>query len=276
MKSFKNKTVVITGAGSGMGRAYALAFAKLGARLAIADVDITGLEETKARLGALPHGGIYIDKLDVGNRDAVFNFSKNVKKALGNAHVIINNAGVGGAGMPTWCVSPEQYERTMQINFFGVVYGTQAFLPQIIENNEGAIVNVSSIFGLVGTPDSSDYCASKFAVRGFTESLMVELQDSPISVHLVHPGGINTNIVKGVEGGEAFAKKYLKTSADDIVQFVIKGIKAGKPRLVYGHQAFVTWLLSWSVPLKFRNCFLRREMKDLRDPEFYSEIKSRS
>ncbi|MEH6345038.1 MAG: SDR family oxidoreductase [Bermanella sp.] len=274
MKQFKNKVVVITGAGSGMGRAYALAFAKLGSKIAISDVDTVGLKETQAMVEALPHNGIYSEQLDVGQKDAIFTFAKKVKKALGNTHVVINNAGVGGGGVPTWSMSPEQYERTMRINLFGVIYGTQAFLPQMIENNEGAVINVSSIFGLVGTPDSSDYCAAKFAVRGFTESLMVELQESPISVHLVHPGGVKTNIVKDVEGGEEFSKKYLKTSPDDIAQYVIKCIKSGKPRIVCGNQSSIVWLISWAIPLKWRNLFLHMNMKDLINPVHYKLIKN--
>jgi len=276
MKQFKNKVVVITGAGSGMGRAYALEFSKLGARIAISDIDTKGLKETQAQMESLPHGGIYSEQLDMGQKDAIFAFAKNVKQALGNAHILINNAGIGGAGVPTWCMNPEQYERVLRINLFGVVYGTQAFLPQLITNNEGAIVNVSSTFGLVGTPNSSDYCASKFAVRGFTESLMVELQESPISVHLLHPGGINTNIAKDIEGGDEFSKKYLKTSPTDVALYVIKCIKSGKPRIVCGHQSKITWLISWALPLSWRNRFLRSEFQDLLNPVHYKLIKTKS
>ena len=245
MKDFKNKTVAITGAGSGMGRAYAIEFARLGSKVAITDIDAEGLAETRSLVEKLPHNGLYSEALDVGQRDAIFTFADNVKNALGNTHVIINNAGIGGGGVPVWAMAPDQYERTLQVNFFAVVYGTQAFLPQLLENREGAVVNVSSVFGLVGTPNASDYCASKFAVRGFTESLMVELEDSPISVHLVHPGGIKTNIAKGVEGGEEFTRKYLKTDPADIVRYVIRGIRNGKQRLVYGHQSSMLWLASW-------------------------------
>ena len=204
MKNFNNKVVVITGAGSGMGRAYALEFARLGARLALNDFDATGLTETLAMLPGLPTDSVHSQVFDVGDKTAMHDFAAAVQARLGNAHVVINNAGISGGGLPVWLKDDAAYARTMQVNFFGVVYGTRAFLPQLLANGEGAIINVSSVFGLVGTPDTSDYCASKFAVRGFTESLMVELQQSPISVHLVHPGGVRTNIAKDVEGGEAF------------------------------------------------------------------------
>lgn len=194
MKDFRDKTVVITGAGSGMGRAYALEFAKLGARLALNDYDAQGLDGTLALLKDVPSLRTVRGVFDVSDRAAMERFADEVKATLGNAHVVINNAGIEGSGRPTWATPLAGYERVMRINFYGVLHGSQVFLPQLLANGEGALVNVSSIFGLIGTPSNSDYCASKFAVRGFTEALMVELHDSPVSVHLVHPGGIATNI----------------------------------------------------------------------------------
>ncbi|GGY85324.1 SDR family NAD(P)-dependent oxidoreductase [Marinobacter zhanjiangensis] len=273
MKQFTDKVVVITGAGSGMGRGYALAFARLGAKLALNDYDREGLEETGTLVRALSDKALLTDVFDVGSRGHMYDFATRVKAEMGNASVIINNAGVSGEGLPTWGLSDDSYERVMQINFFGVLYGTRAFLPQLLASDEGAVVNVSSIFGLVGTPNSSDYCASKFAVRGFTESLMVELEESPISVHLVHPGGIRTNIAKGAVKGEEFADKYLKTEPDDIVEQVIRCIRSGKQRLVYGHQARRIWLASWAMSLEKRNRLLFREMQDMMDPEHYSILR---
>jgi butyryl-CoA dehydrogenase len=272
MKSFDNKIVVITGAGSGMGRAYAIEFARLGAKLAITDYDAQGLAGTQAFLDHLPHKGMYSETLDISDKAAVYGFANAVKTELGGAHVLINNAGIGGGGMPVWQMSPEQITQTMNVNFFGVVHGTQAFLPQLIKNNEGAIVNVSSVFGLIGTPNASDYCASKFAVRGYSESLMVELESSPISVHLVHPGGVKTNIAKETEGGSEFEKKYLKTPPEYIARLVIEGIKQGQQRIVCGHQSKSISLLSWLLPLKWRNKYLYREMKDLLNQDHYEAL----
>jgi butyryl-CoA dehydrogenase len=170
----------------------------------------------------------------------------------------------------------QTYERTLRINFFGVVYGTRAFLPQLLANGEGAVVNVSSVFGLVGTPNSSDYCASKFAVRGFTESLMVELQESPLSVHLVHPGGIRTNIAKGAPNGEEFTRKFLKTAPEDVAREVIQCIRSGKQRIVLGHQSSRLWLISWAMSLEQRNRLLYRMLKGLLEPRLYERVRRRA
>ena len=276
MNNFENKVVVITGAGSGMGRAYALEFARLGAKLALMDYDEEGLNGTKAFLDHMPHQGVYSDVFDISDETKIFQFADKVKAELGSAHVIINNAGIGGGGLPAWSTETSQYRKTFDINFFGVVFGTQAFLHQLIENNEGAIVNVSSIFGLVGTPSASDYCASKFAVRGFTESLMVELEDSPISVHLVHPGGVKTDIAKDTDGGEEFTEKYLKTPPEHIARIVIDGIKTGKQRIVCGHQSTSISVMSWAIPLKWRNRYLHKEMNDMLDQEQYKLLKQQA
>lgn len=268
MKNFKNKVVVITGAGSGMGRAYALEFAKLGAKLALNDFDAKALAETLALLAGRGTTTVYSEVFDVSDRDVMHGFAARVQAELGNAHVIINNAGIEGSAKPLWATDDASYERVMRINFFGVVHGTKAFLPQLIANGEGAVVNVSSIFGLIGTPNHSDYCASKFAVRGFTEAFMVEMQESPVSVHLVHPGGIATNIARG-DGAQAFAKHYLTTPPEDIVRHVIKCIGRKKPKIVYGKDSFKTWLGSNFVPLKLLNRIIWQEMKSVIDRKDY-------
>jgi butyryl-CoA dehydrogenase len=273
LKDFNDKVIVITGAGSGMGRSYALEFARLGAKLALNDFDPEGLAETVRQLQGTPAKAVFSKAFDVGDKQAMNSFATQVKRKLGNVHVIINNAGVGGGGMPVWAMDDQSYERTLQINFFGVVYGTRAFLPQLLANGEGAVVNISSVFGLVGTPNASDYCASKFAVRGFTESLMVEMQESPISVHLVHPGGINTNIAKASPNGEEFTRKFLKTDPADVVREVIQCIRSGKQRLVVGHQSLPLWLLSWGVSLERRNRLLYAQLKDLLDPKIYAAVR---
>lgn len=268
MKQFNNKVVVITGAASGMGREYALEFARLGALVAITDVNEKALAETHAMVQKITDKYTCCAAMNIASQEEVIAFSETVKNKLGNAHVIINNAGIGGGGAPVWAQSMDQFQLTMDVNFFSVVNVTKAFLPQLLTNQEGAVVNVSSVFGLIGTPGTSDYCASKFAVRGFSESLMVELADTPISVHLVHPGGIKTNIAKDSKNGAEFEEKYLKTSPLTAVRIVIEGIKTGKQRMVFGHQSSLLRLLTL-FPLKLRNWILHREMSDLRDPEHY-------
>ena len=275
MKQFKDKVVVITGAGSGMGRAYAMAFGQLGAKLALNDFDAKGLNDTLALLQAQGRTTVVSQAFDVSNKEAMYAFASHVQQQLGNAHVIINNAGIEGSTQPTWQTDERDYERIMQINFFGVLYGTKAFLPQLLANNEGAVVNISSIFGLVGTPNSSDYCASKFAVRGFTESLMVELEQSPVSVHLVHPGGIATHIARKASG-QAFAKRYLKTSPDAIAQHVIRAIGQKKVKIVFGHGALKTWLGATLLPLRWFNFLAWHELKHTIDLAAYKVLSKRS
>lgn len=268
MKKFKGKIVVVTGAGSGMGRAYALQFAKLGARLALNDYDAQALDETLALLKDVPGLRTVCGVFDVSDRAAMERFAAEVQATLGNAHVVINNAGIEGSGRPMWATPLASYERVMRINFYGVVHGSQVFLPQLLANGEGALVNVSSIFGLIGTPSNSGYCASKFAVRGFTEALMVELQDSPVSVHLVHPGGIATNIARA-EHVQAFKQKYLSTPPDEIVRHVIRGICRGTPKIVYGKDSFKTWLGANLLPLRWLNPIIWRDMAPVLDARDY-------
>lgn len=268
MKNFRNKVVVVTGAGSGMGRAYAVEFAKLGARLALNDYDAASLAETVALIAGTPGIAIHSAAFDVSNRRAMEAFAADVQAQLGNAHVIINNAGIAGAGKPVWATPVETIERVMRINFYGVVHGTQVFLPQLVANGEGAVVNVSSIFGLIGPPNHGDYCASKFAVRGFTEALMTELQESPISVHLVHPGGIATNIASAPQH-RAFSTKYLSTPPEAIVRHVIRGIQNGRPKMVFGKDSLKTWLGANLVPLRLLNPIVWRDLRGVIDRSDY-------
>ncbi len=269
MRNFENKIVVVTGAGSGMGRAYAVEFAKLGAQLALNDYNAETLAETVEIVRQMGVNKVYAEAFDVSKKEPFYAFAAAVEENLGAAHVVINNAGIEGATAPVWATDEADYERVMGINFFGVVYGTRAFLPQLQANGEGAIVNVSSIFGLVGTPNSSDYCASKFAVRGFTEALMVELQESPINAFLVHPGGIATNIGADKPAADAFRARYLTTPPEKIVRFVIASIRKKRFKIVYGKDSFKTWLGSNFVPLGLLNRIIWREMKSVTDLSAY-------
>lgn len=272
MKNFKDKVVVITGAASGMGRAYALMFGKLGSKVAICDYDNKGLQETAEMTRKTGCKAVLARQVDVSKKEQVYAFAEEVKSTLGNAHVIINNAGISGEGLPVWLNPDDVIERVMAINFWGVVHGTKAFLPQLMENGEGAVVNVSSIFGLVGTPSNSDYCASKFAVRGFTESLGVELSSSKIQVHLVHPGGINTNIANKEEHAE-FAKKFLTTPPEEIVEYVRKCIEKNEPRIVYGNNAARVWYGARFVPFKVLKHVLWQQMGKTLNPAHYKAVR---
>lgn len=268
MKDFRQKVVVVTGAGSGMGRAYALAFAKAGALLALNDHDDGALQETARLLQSEGHTDVLLQAFDVGHRAAMDAFAHAVKQRFGGAHVVINNAGIEGSAQPAWLTTAEEYERIMRINFFGVLNGTLAFLPQLQARGEGAVVNVSSIMGLIGSPSQSDYCASKFAVRGFTEALMVELHDSPISVHLVHPGGVATNIARK-PSSQAFAKRYLTTPPEEVARRVMKGILKGQPKIICGQDAFKTWVGSNLLPHRWLTAIVWHEIKGTLDAKAY-------
>ena len=196
MKDFNDRVAAITGAGSGIGRALANALARRGAHVALSDIDDSGLAETAAQCEGF---GVEItsDHLDVADRDAVYAWADRVVTLHGRVNLIVNNAGVA-LGATVESMSYEDFEWLMRIDFWGVVYGTKAFLPYLKQSGEGHVVNLSSVFGLISVPSQSAYNAAKFAVRGFTDTLRMELEieDANVSVTTVHPGGIKTNIAR--------------------------------------------------------------------------------
>ena len=193
MSCFAGKVAVITGAGSGIGRALAQQLAAKGARLALSDVNAAGLEETMVSLPAGCDARSYA--LDVSNRRAVFDHADAVQRDFGTAHFVINNAGVTVVGTIAH-LTIEEIEWQLGINLWGVIYGTKAFLPMMLAQREGCIVNISSVFGLVAFPTQGAYNISKFGVRGLTECLWNELDGTGVRAVCVHPGGIRTNIEK--------------------------------------------------------------------------------
>jgi len=206
MKDFKNKVAAITGAASGMGRTLALELARRGCHLSLSDVNEIGLAETAQMAGKL---GVKVTttKLNVADREAMNAWAEQTVRDHGKVNLIFNNAGVAlGAFVET--VKPSDFEWIMGINFWGVVWGTQAFLPHLKKAGEGHIVNTSSLFGLLSVPTQGTYNASKFAVRGYTEALRQELdmENSGVSATCVHPGGIRTNIAKAAKMDESMIK----------------------------------------------------------------------
>lgn len=246
MKSFSNKVAVITGAGSGIGRALAQQLSLEGAHLALSDINLAGLEETKASLNG--NGKILLTQLDVSDRNAFEEYSQTVINELGHADLLINNAGVALAQSVKDC-SYDDFEWIMNINFWGVVHGTKSFLPHMLTRPEAAIVNVSSIFGIIALPTQSQYNAAKFAVRGFTESLRQEHKNSSLHVSCVHPGGIKTNIVvngrihTSMVGEQTHAQqieefnKIARTTPTQAAQTILKGVRKNKRRILIGQDA---------------------------------------
>lgn len=267
MKEFNNQVVVITGAASGMGKAYAHAFAERGARLALCDVDAAGLSHLGSELET-KDTAFLSEVFDVADEAAFKNFAQRVEAQWGAAYLLINNAGIEGRVRPVWATETRDFERVMNVNYYGVVFGTRAFLPQMLAAGRGAIVNVSSIFGLIGTPNHADYCASKFAVRGFTEALMVELMDTPLQVHLLHPGGIQTNIARQ-ERSQAFAQHFFKTTPEQIVQRLLRGLARNEPRIVFGHGAMKSWWGARLMPLSWLKKLIYAELMPVIDRSDY-------
>ncbi|MBC7699074.1 SDR family NAD(P)-dependent oxidoreductase [Aquabacterium sp.] len=269
MKNFKNKVAAITGAASGMGRTLALQLAAKGCHLALSDVNEAGLAETGAMAGKL---GVKVTthKLNVSDREAMNAWADQVVLDHGKVNLIFNNAGVA-LGALIESVKPADFEWIMDINFWGVVWGTQAFLPHLKKSGEGHIINTSSLFGLLALPTQGCYNASKFAVRGFTEALRQELDIDKcgVSATCVHPGGIRTNIARDAKmdpamnaktGGDAekarerFDKLLNTTTAESAARQIIRAVEGNKRRALVGPDAKFLDLVvrlfgSWYQPM---------------------------
>jgi NAD(P)-dependent dehydrogenase (short-subunit alcohol dehydrogenase family) len=245
MRDIKGAVAVVTGAASGIGRALAVDLAKLGAHLALADVNSTGLEETRVMLGNA-EARTYM--VDVSKAAAVEDFACAVERDFGRAQLLVNNAGVALMGTLAE-VSLEDMGWLMGINFWGVVHGCKFFLPLLQREKDAHIVNLSSIFGLIGPPGQTAYAASKFAVRGFSESLREELRATGVKVTSVHPAGIATPIAHTARAGrgvttsarqeaEEYFKKVAVIPPDEASSVIIKGILGNKNRVLIGADAY--------------------------------------
>lgn len=269
MKNLNDKVAAITGAGSGIGRALAILLAQKGCNLALADVNESGLTETRQLLSAYPVK-VTQTRLDVSDEQAVYQWADDVEAEHGKVNIIINNAGVALSGTVAG-LSLDEYRWITDINFWGVVYGTKAFLPKLEKSGEGQVVNVSSIFGLASQPLMSGYNATKFAVRGFTESLRqdLELTNSCVSSTCVHPGGIKTNIAKaarmsdscetatGVSNDAAtadFEKLFINTP-EKAARTIVNGIEKNKRRVLIGPDAKMFDLLVRLLPATYQKIF---------------------
>lgn len=240
---FKDKVAAITGAASGIGRALAIEMAGKGARLALADVNPNALQETVSLLPPGTQARTYV--VDVSSRDAVYGFADSVQSDFGAVHFIVNNAGTSVLATVEH-VTLEEIEKVLSINLWGVIYGTKAFLPVMLKQREGCIVNVSSVFGLVATPCSVAYTISKFGVRGLTETLWQELDGTGVRAVLVHPGGINTNISKAPDAhfaGDLERRladanlRQMTTPPAACAQQIVTGLERGDRRLLVGNGA---------------------------------------
>jgi NAD(P)-dependent dehydrogenase (short-subunit alcohol dehydrogenase family) len=247
MKDLTAKVVVITGAASGIGRALALETARRGAVPALSDVDVAGVHETARRVERETGRTARVDELDVCDREAWAEYAASVVTGLGRVDVVVNNAGVALSG-DVLDVDDDQLARVMDVDFWGVVHGTRAFLPHVIASGDGAVVNVSSLFGLLAVPGQSAYSAAKFAVRGFTEALRQEMlvHGHPVTVTCVHPGGVRTAIARNAAAAgdvdraasAAYFDQHLaRTSPERAARVIVEGMLAGRPRVLVGADA---------------------------------------
>ncbi|MFT6029521.1 MAG: short-subunit dehydrogenase [Oleiphilaceae bacterium] len=271
MKNLKNKVAAITGAGSGIGQALAINLAQEGSDLALSDVDKKGLAET---LNILRAYSVKVSHqiLDVSDKDAVYAWADKVVENHGKVNMIFNNAGVALSGTVE-SLSIEDYKWIMDINFWGVIYGTKAFLPYLEQSGEGHIINISSVFGLTSQPLMSGYNASKFAVRGFTESLRqdLELTGSKVSTTCIHPGGIKTNIAKsarmsksveaatGIKQGNVSAsmEKFFIHTPDSAAKTILKGVKDNARRVLIGVDAKILDGMARVLPTGYQWVFTK-------------------
>lgn len=246
-KTFADKRCVVTGAGAGIGRAMAIDLAGRGAMLALSDIDDAGLAETREIIGAADNRHRY-DRLDVADRDGVERYAAELGRAWGPADFLFNVAGLSRVG--EFAATPTaSFDKVMAVNFYGTADMCRAFLPQLLETG-GSITNISSIFGLIGFPGQAHYCASKFAVRGFSETLAMELAPKGVSVTCVHPGGVATNIVRSAEldalpdsfkTREKLEKKFDKaarTSPESAARTIINGAAKRKRRVIVGADGY--------------------------------------
>jgi NADP-dependent 3-hydroxy acid dehydrogenase YdfG len=268
MKTLDDKVVVITGAGSGIGRALALDLARRGSLLALSDVDETGLAETVARAKKAGATQVRSDRLDVADRDAFARYALDVVQEFGRVNVVINNAGVALAG-DLVDLEYADIDWVVGVNLWGVVHGTKAFLPHLIASGDGHVVNVSSLNGYFAQPTLSAYCASKFAVRGFTEALRTEMiaAGHPVQVTVVHPGGVATNIAtasvteareQGIElsaeqvaRSRTYNEKLLRMPAEQAARIIVDGVEAGRPRVRVGSDAKLIDRLVRLLPARY-------------------------
>ena len=252
MKSFSGKVAAITGSGSGIGQATAIALAKEGCHLAISDISRESLDNTIELLAGYPVN-ISTHVVDVSDREAVYKYAEDTVATHGKVNLIMNNAGVG-LGETVDNMSYENFEWLMNINFWGVVYGTKAFLPHLKQAGEGHIINISSVFGIISVPTQSAYNAAKFAVRGFTESLREELDiaGDAVSATCVHPGGVKTNIARNSRMGDMGSmsigdkedvanmfEKIAMTTPEAAAKTILKGVRKNQRRILVGGDAIM-------------------------------------
>jgi NAD(P)-dependent dehydrogenase (short-subunit alcohol dehydrogenase family) len=271
---------VVTGAGSGIGRALALELARRGAHIALCDVDELGLAATTAEVSAHRRVATHAEALDVSDADAVASFAESVRDRFGVVHQLYNNAGIAADSGGVLSTHYQAFDRVLGVNLWGVIHGTKEFLPHLIASGDGRLVNISSINGIFGQGANAAYCTSKFAVRGFTESVRADVLAAghPVQVTVVHPGGVATEIATSAlaharaAGAHVTAKdhrrvatynaKLLRMPADKAADIILNGVAANKGRILVGTDARVidTVVRLWPAAAPKFSVWLDRRM----------------
>jgi short-subunit dehydrogenase len=277
MTTIRGSAAAVTGAASGIGRALALELAARGCDLALADRDEAGLQATAAEIGRAGSQKVTAHRVDVGEPQQIADFAEAAIAAHPGLNIVVNNAGVALLGQFNE-IDQAQMDWLMNINFWGVVHSTRAFLPHLARQREAHIVNLSSIFGIIAPPGQTAYAAAKFAVRGFSESLRHELQmaASPVRLSVVHPGGVATNIVRNSRAGTGVTDNarraqtierfdaVAKTTPAAAALRIITGIEKNQPRILIGNDARFMDLLQRFRPGTYWAALARRIEKAAR------------
>lgn len=276
MREFRGKVAAITGAGSGIGRALALQLAREGARLALSDIDEAGLAQTAREVAACAVA-CSTARVDVADRDAVFAWAEACAREHGQVDLAINNAGVALAA-PAEAMRREDFDWLMGVNFWGVVHGTQAFLPHLRASGDGHLVNVSSVFGIVAMPTQAAYNASKFAVRGYTEALRMELEleRAPVGVTCVHPGGVATAIARSQRIDPAVARMtgqdiehfraqsellIARTTPEAAARQILAGVRRNARRVLVGPDARLVDIMARLLGAGYQRLVVRQALR---------------
>lgn len=279
MKNLKGKTAVITGAGSGIGKSVALALAHEGCNIAINDLVEKNLLILKAEIESKYEIKIFAKGFDVSEQSAWETFAEEMIKSMGPPDIVVNNAGIALGSFTIQSLPIEKMKRVMDVNYWGMVFGTKVFLPHLISKKESCVANVSSVFGFAGIANQGAYCSSKFAIRGFTETLRMEamIHYPHLNILSIHPGGIDTNISKSADWEGSGYSEEIKQQAnkdyervlkantpDQAAKSIVRAIKRTQKRLIIGMDGWLLYYTTKWFPISYSRILLKTVLKNIK------------